>query len=345
MGTIDQFTVDLVSNGSLDVYQDNSLSKFQNKIDPQLELDGEWEVALTEIYFPLKFELPEINVQFQVVTRKAYIYEDAIKTRLMESNWLSTSDGVPEKLTISTGESIDNVVKKINRQIDLRLEKYDASEEFKATRAAWYTLPKFFYENGKVSFTMGCSFTYGIGNEMVRVETAEDGAQQYIVYNDHQLIGNKFYKPGSTEGYIKTEHHYAVEFSDSSILDFFGFYQTPHIFLQKFSWINHSFSAESPPQMIDRKDLKAVFLMYIYTDIIRDHTFCGGKAPVLRAVPLTKGMYQDIGYCTFEHRIYYPVRKNLIENIAILLTHDTGEQVKFESTGRVFLSLDFRRKK
>ena len=50
------FTIDLVSNGSMHVYPDNTLSKFQNRIDPPLELDGDWEVALNEIYFSFNIQ-------------------------------------------------------------------------------------------------------------------------------------------------------------------------------------------------------------------------------------------------------------------------------------------------
>ena len=37
------FTIDLVSNGSFDVYPDNTISKFVNRIDPPLELNADWE--------------------------------------------------------------------------------------------------------------------------------------------------------------------------------------------------------------------------------------------------------------------------------------------------------------
>lgn len=84
--------------------------------------------------------------------------------------------------------------------------------------------------------------------------------------------------------------------------------------------------------------------MYVYSDIIRDHPVGGAMSPILRTIPLTKGILQGLGYCTFEHLIYCPVRKNYIDMISILLTHDFGDQVKFTDSGRIFLSLKFRKR-
>ena len=50
------FFVDLVSNASMDFYPQNTLSKFTNKLKFPLELSDEWEVAITEIFYPHKIE-------------------------------------------------------------------------------------------------------------------------------------------------------------------------------------------------------------------------------------------------------------------------------------------------
>lgn len=49
---MDHLTIQLVSNASLNLYPDNSLSSFKNFLPEQIQLDGSWEVALDEIYFP-----------------------------------------------------------------------------------------------------------------------------------------------------------------------------------------------------------------------------------------------------------------------------------------------------
>jgi hypothetical protein len=47
------FTVTLLSNSSLDIYEDNNLTHFRNQIDPPIELsEGGWHVGLVQINFP-----------------------------------------------------------------------------------------------------------------------------------------------------------------------------------------------------------------------------------------------------------------------------------------------------
>ena len=46
------FTVELVSNASFDCYPNNTLSSFANFLPEQINLDGEWEVAITELSYP-----------------------------------------------------------------------------------------------------------------------------------------------------------------------------------------------------------------------------------------------------------------------------------------------------
>ena len=44
--------IELVSNGSMHVYPDNTMASFINFLPEQITLDGTWEVALLEISYP-----------------------------------------------------------------------------------------------------------------------------------------------------------------------------------------------------------------------------------------------------------------------------------------------------
>uniref|UniRef100_A0A158P4P5 Integrase catalytic domain-containing protein n=1 Tax=Tetranychus urticae TaxID=32264 RepID=A0A158P4P5_TETUR len=132
---------------------------------------------------------------------------------------------------------------------------------------------------------------------------------------------------------------FVPQFSDGKLMEYLGFSPSADALIDNIDHFKQEVVVTTP--LYHKNNVN---LMYVYTDIIRDHAVGGTKAPVLRAVPLTTGIYQGIGYCTFEHRIYYPVRKNHIENIAIFCLDDTGEQIKFANIGRVFVSLDFRKK-
>ena len=49
---MDEFEVYLVSNGSMELYPNNTLSSFTNRLSEPLDLKGNWKVALTSISIP-----------------------------------------------------------------------------------------------------------------------------------------------------------------------------------------------------------------------------------------------------------------------------------------------------
>ena len=48
----DFFTITLVSSASMNISIDNSVVSFINLLSEDIDLQGEWRVALTEITFP-----------------------------------------------------------------------------------------------------------------------------------------------------------------------------------------------------------------------------------------------------------------------------------------------------
>ena len=49
---MESFTIELVSNASAQLFPDNTLSSFTNFLPEQLNLDGQWEVAISELSYP-----------------------------------------------------------------------------------------------------------------------------------------------------------------------------------------------------------------------------------------------------------------------------------------------------
>ena len=49
---MDSFTIELVSNASGELFPDNTLSSFTNFLPEQVNLEGQWEVAISEIAYP-----------------------------------------------------------------------------------------------------------------------------------------------------------------------------------------------------------------------------------------------------------------------------------------------------
>ena len=53
---MDSFTIELVSNASGELFLDNTLSSFTNFLPEQIKLEGQWEVATSEISYPSMYQ-------------------------------------------------------------------------------------------------------------------------------------------------------------------------------------------------------------------------------------------------------------------------------------------------
>ena len=76
---MESFTIELVSNASAQIYPDKTLSSFTNFLPEQLNLDGQWEVAISEISFPS---------MYQGVTEGKFMYFDKKLSTISELFYL-----------------------------------------------------------------------------------------------------------------------------------------------------------------------------------------------------------------------------------------------------------------
>ena len=53
---MESFTIELVSNASSQLFPNNTLSSFTNFLPEQVNLDGQWEVAISEISYPSMYQ-------------------------------------------------------------------------------------------------------------------------------------------------------------------------------------------------------------------------------------------------------------------------------------------------
>ena len=51
-----EFTVPVISSASMDISHENTLANFRNFFNDEINLTGDWRVALGEIIFPTKIE-------------------------------------------------------------------------------------------------------------------------------------------------------------------------------------------------------------------------------------------------------------------------------------------------
>ena len=52
----DEFTVHVISSASMEIFDQNTLASFRNFFNDEIQLSGDWRVALSEIIFPTKIE-------------------------------------------------------------------------------------------------------------------------------------------------------------------------------------------------------------------------------------------------------------------------------------------------
>ena len=67
---MESFTIELVSNASSQLFPDNTLSSFTNFLPSQVNLEGQWEVAISEISYPSMYQ--NITVGKFIYAHKEY---------------------------------------------------------------------------------------------------------------------------------------------------------------------------------------------------------------------------------------------------------------------------------
>ena len=76
---MESFTIELVSNASAQLFPDYTLSSFTNFLPQQLNLDGQWEVAISEISYPS---------MYQNITEGKFMFFDKKLSKLSEFYYL-----------------------------------------------------------------------------------------------------------------------------------------------------------------------------------------------------------------------------------------------------------------
>ena len=99
----DDFAVHVISSASMQIFGSNTLASFQNFFNDEIQIFGDWRVALSEIIFPTKIE-HVVNGDLIAYSLKGY--EDSLKLS-SDANVISRPYN-GEKLSFMTG-NFDNV--------------------------------------------------------------------------------------------------------------------------------------------------------------------------------------------------------------------------------------------
>ena len=99
----DEFTVHVISSALMQIFESNTLASFRNFFNDEIQLSGDWRVALSEIIFPTKIE-HVVNGHLVAYSLKGY--EDSQKISSDANVFSRPYNG--EKLSLMT-DSFDNV--------------------------------------------------------------------------------------------------------------------------------------------------------------------------------------------------------------------------------------------
>ena len=108
-------TIELVSNASSQLFPNNTLSSFTNFLPEQVNLDGQWEVAISEISYPS---------MYQNVTEGKFMFYDEDLSKTTQAYYLEHG----------LYSSITDIVEAMNTLIQERNNHRDTCITIKVSR-------------------------------------------------------------------------------------------------------------------------------------------------------------------------------------------------------------------
>ena len=285
----DEFTVHVISSASMQIFGSNTLASFRNFFNDEIQLSGDWRVALSEIIFPTKIE-HVVNGELIAYSLKGY--EDSQKISSDASVISRPYNG--EKLSFMTGnfDNINQLLATIKRTVGLPNFSF---REIKSTGKYEIIFGK--YE--------GITFPSEEIPSIVGFTGIPDGRGVHIGCKMDSVTSNRLMKSDETKAY-------------------FG---------------------EFPADLCAGKHL-----IFIYTNIIEYQYVGDAKALLLRVID-SKQRLKNGSVCELEptRRIvfsnldYKKLLSNTIQSISIELRTEKGQLVLFSGTGKVILTLQFKK--
>ena len=176
---MESFTIELVSNASAQIFPDNTLSSFSNFLPEQLNLEGQWEVAISEISYPS---------MYQNVTEGKFMFFDKKLSKSSECYYLEPG----------LYPSITDIVEAMNTLIQ---ERHNHSENCVTVKVSRRTQKVGIYfaneGSGLAFFSTGLGHIFGsnVGNEfgaMLRGKGPHKPKFAYDIVRIHSLM---IYRP------------------------------------------------------------------------------------------------------------------------------------------------------
>ena len=334
------FYVDLVSNASMDIHPENTLSTFTNRLATPIVLDQAYEVSLNEIIYPLDFS-QTVEIKYRLVV---VITSPKLKKYYVGTEYTFKYDG---------SDKIQDIMASFTKEIEEKFPSIDFREAEKKRKPEKLEDVKIIEE--KIVVAEVDAEGKKLDDETIKKEIEKKKAELKKKREEERkkkeeedikkiTVTKKpgfFYDQNTqkiyvTAGRLSDNKELMVYFKDESFLGPLGFVRETYNKFFNTAAEDAKHYATYTPDLSGRSNL-----LFINTDIIEGHRVGGAMSMNLRTIPLSKGAFESVQYMSFTNEYFFPVRLSRIDSISISITDENGERIQFRS-GRVFITLKFR---
>ncbi|XP_053214652.1 myosin-11-like [Panonychus citri] len=122
----DEYYIEAVSNASMDLFPENTLTKFTNRLHHPINLIGEWVVAIHEIFYPVDLVIDRKEIYLTLE------FPDGQRKIKFEINEIDGLEGVIHNINTRLKEIYDEVISVIPAKIAKReSDKFDPTDDTK----------------------------------------------------------------------------------------------------------------------------------------------------------------------------------------------------------------------
>jgi len=306
------FYVTLPSNGSKKFFPENKTNSYKNQLAREIRVDGDWEVALTEVHYPQTTKSMDqvFKIQFLI-----YRFDDQGSIQASQS---SHTNGDPiQQLKCPIQYELGSLVFKVPEST-----KYGKATGLDSI-VIEFPIAKYSSPNAVVEYV-----TREIANKVEELNPQDKLKLGKLVEFGFDSPTNKFYlKPL----YPLLDFLYYKADVAARILGLKPLTNTKYEKVELRKTLIFPFSPE----------LNIVNSLYIYTDVIENDIVGDTLVPLLRTVNFS-GEAGTVIHEIFTRCYYKRVNRTNIPSIEIQINSETGKEVKFES-GHVICVLHFRK--
>lgn len=318
-----EFTLNLVSNASMETFPGNKLSSFTTLLPQPFNLTGEWQVALVEISWPAmvrnvidgQIEVSKIldtpqppNVQSPKRSSSGLVSRSL--PRVFRSSTIQFTP--PETRQIKSGcyPSIDSIMKAIVKSADdhIRIETPTYNKNTEASR-----LPSISWKVDCATQELRIKYVGNLERHGLVIKAKSHDLKNILgttTLIDCQNGDAKRSLDTTNDGYtiVKQSGHWPIDLNGGS----------------------HT--------------------MFLYCDLVQNETLGDVQTALLRSIPLdslsnsSQEQRREVNHRSFANLQWKRVYKSQFQSITLTLANEIGQKIPFLSCGRTIITLALRPK-